>query len=471
MSIQRVSEPALPNDNQKRAYFVILLFVLFLGVSFALRLGNLLVLLYPAAALALGFFLFTRYIHLYIQFVWWLIFLGPFIRRLIDYQSGYLTIGMLNFTPLAVAFISSTYFFKKTATVDVRSAFPYLICVGSIIYALLIGIVFGVPVNGLINSLVNWSSPIVFGYFIVSNWEIYPLIKREIQKTFLIGALVISLYGIFQFFVAPQWDVFWLITSELGARGTPEPLGIRVWSTMDAPQEFANIMMAGVIIFVSKFPEPKSISATISSLIAILLTLARAAWIGLMAAFISSIILQKGSAKISATITIILGISIVILLYFIEPFSSIIQGRIETFTSLSTDNSANARIIGYGDLASVVFTQIFGNGIGAIINVENTTIAAWDSSVLPMVYQLGIIGSLPYTFGLALLTSKLFLNQPKSLAPFESSCVAICIGILVQLLANFIFTGPIGMTLWTFLSLHLASSLYSQRYRYRSGSY
>ncbi|MCG8363360.1 MAG: O-antigen ligase domain-containing protein, partial [Pseudanabaenales cyanobacterium] len=67
--------------------------VLFLALGFLIGAGRFLVLLFPLGSIVVGVFLYRRYPIFYVGFTWWLWFLGPLVRRLIDYQSGHLTYG------------------------------------------------------------------------------------------------------------------------------------------------------------------------------------------------------------------------------------------------------------------------------------------------------------------------------------------------------------------------------------------
>ena len=44
---------------------------------------------YPAGSVILAFWLFRKAPVTYLSFVWWLSFLSPFIRRVVDYESGW----------------------------------------------------------------------------------------------------------------------------------------------------------------------------------------------------------------------------------------------------------------------------------------------------------------------------------------------------------------------------------------------
>jgi len=52
-------------------------------------------------------------------------------------------------------------------------------------------------------------------------------------------AVLVGLYGIYQFFVLPQWDKAWMINSGLTSIGHPIPLQVRVFGTSESPGPYA----------------------------------------------------------------------------------------------------------------------------------------------------------------------------------------------------------------------------------------
>src|SRR5918912_703929 len=67
----------------------ILGFVALVGGGLAAHVGSLMQTLYPSAALVVGLLLYWRYPALYLGFTWWLWFLTPEVRRVVDYQSAW----------------------------------------------------------------------------------------------------------------------------------------------------------------------------------------------------------------------------------------------------------------------------------------------------------------------------------------------------------------------------------------------
>ncbi|QYO62553.1 hypothetical protein [Leptolyngbya sp. 7M] len=69
---------------------IILGFVVFTALCLATGLSQLLNLAFPAGALLVGVLLYIRYPILYNGFSWWMWFLTPFVRRLVDQKIGFM---------------------------------------------------------------------------------------------------------------------------------------------------------------------------------------------------------------------------------------------------------------------------------------------------------------------------------------------------------------------------------------------
>ena len=95
----------------------------------------------------------------------------------------------------------------------------------------------------------------------------------------MLGMLVMGLYGMVQFFVMPQWDVLWMVGSQMSSQGEPVPYGVRVFSTMNSSGPFAFAMM-GALVFVLAAPQRIRWLAGAAGFISFCLCLVRSTWGG-----------------------------------------------------------------------------------------------------------------------------------------------------------------------------------------------
>ena len=81
-------------------------FIAFTALCLTVNAASILRLAFPAGSLAVGALLFFRYPMFYIGFNWWLWFLTPLVRRLIDWKIGWLDPNPVLLAPFLVSFLS-----------------------------------------------------------------------------------------------------------------------------------------------------------------------------------------------------------------------------------------------------------------------------------------------------------------------------------------------------------------------------
>ena len=436
--------------------FVITALGILAGAGGALRL------LFPVGATAVGILLYLRYPVLYIGFTWWIWFLAPLVRRLIDQRSGWQDPSLVLLAPPLVTMVCAITLLRYLPSAYLRGGLPFLLCFASVFYGFLVSLVQN-SLAGSVVALLNWLPPILFGFHLFINWQQYPNYRQNIQRTFLWGVLVMGAYGVWQYLTAPEWDRFWLINSNAIAFGTPKPLGIRVWSTMNSPQPFAAVMMAGLILLLSN-REALKFMATGVGYLSFLLSLARTGWLSWMvglAIYISSL---KSHLQIRLFATLIVMVMLVVPLVSIEPLSSKITPRLRSLTETQEDGSYQARVKGYSQLLDDALTEVVGQGLG--FELESSNLGSQDSGILTLLFSLGWLGTFPYVAGILLMFYTLFQGAEAQFDEFASAARAIALGIFAQIGLNVAMIGVVGMVLWGFLGIALAASRYHAQLKF-----
>ncbi|MFP4134828.1 MAG: hypothetical protein ACLFTJ_11830, partial [Halothece sp.] len=137
------------------AWILILGLFFFTAVGIFVGAGTLLRVVFPLGSLAVGLFLFQKYPIIYISFTFWLYFLTPLIRRLIDYRSSWVNPSPVLLAPPLVALITLLTVVQYLPRMNRRGGLPFLLALGGISYAVLIGLVRGSPTI-VIRDLINW---------------------------------------------------------------------------------------------------------------------------------------------------------------------------------------------------------------------------------------------------------------------------------------------------------------------------
>ncbi|NUN66043.1 O-antigen ligase domain-containing protein [Pseudanabaena biceps] len=438
------------------AWGIIFLFV-FITI-FLLGVGSvgskLLNIFYPVGAFIVGWRLYFRHPVLYTGLVWWLFFLTPLIRRIADFRAASFTdpSSMLLAPYAAVIVCCHTLYFNIPKTREQGST-PFVLAISGVVYGYLVGLTNSNNFISVTVVFLEWVSPLLFAYHLYINWHRYPEYCRNLQRVFLWGVLIMGAYGVYQYLVAPEWDCFWLNNAPgvLSSMGKPEPLGIRVWSTMNAPGTFAVFMAAGLLILFSCQSFLVLPSAGFGAL-SFLLSIVRTGWIGWFFGmiFISANIKPKQQFRLVLTILVLAAL--VIPLATMEPFGSTITNRLETLSDINNDGSFKERKVLYGLLIDDALQSYIGRGIGVG--------GGYDSAILVLLFDLGWIGSVPYAGSLISLLILIFKSPKKTKDIFASIVHAIILQSIFYLFAGASMKGASGMLLWSFLSLGLSGRSY-----------
>ena len=469
MTYRENLSPDFPNQNvspqqqQSLAWLAIGgLIVLTVGGIFG-GAGGLLRQVFPVASFLVGIFLYARYPVLYIGYTWWIWFLIALIRRLIDFKSGWVEPSPILVTPFLVTLITFYTFIRHLPKSYRMGGLPFILAIFSVIYGFLIGLVNFPPIV-VVRTMLDWLTPVLFGFHIFVNWRNYPSMRENTKKVFVWGVLVTGGYGVVQYLIAPEWDRFWLIKTKLTTFGNPVPLGIRVWSTMHSPGPFAAVMMAGLILLFSSQSSMR-IPASIAGYLSFLLSMARAAWGGWLIGLISMLSSLKPKLQKRLIVTILVMVMAIVPLVTIEPFATVINKRFESFSNIEKDQSYRDRSANYNRNINLALTNVLGNGIGGTWAVDSNgklVPIVLDSGILDTLFSLGWFGGIPYIGGLFLILYTVYQSSVAKSDPFANAARSIGLAIVFQLIFSSLMTSIPGVVLWGFLGFAMAAKKYHQ---------
>ncbi len=434
-----------------QAWTAILMLVFFTTLIIFGGGGRILNIAFPTMSLGVGAFLYFRFPILYIGFTWWIWFLTPFIRRIVDYRSIYTEPSPLLLAPYLVAAITLVTVFQNFPKAHRLGGLPFILAIVGVLYGFLIGLI-NRSSFAVIREFLDWVTPLTFGFHLLVNWRSFPSYHKNIQRTFLWGTLVMGSYGIYQYLVAPDWDTLWLINSGLlASHGKAEAGGMRIWSTMSSAEPFSAFMSAALLLQFSKVGILNS-SASVVGYLALLLTTVRSAWIGWLAGLLTLGASLNGKKQIRLILIVSTILIVVASLITSGIFSETITDRLNTFSTLEEDNSTQARKESFGLQIGYALTNFIGDGIG-LGNI--------DSALLSILISLGWIGSICYVSGIFMLVFKLFQKDKNSSDLFLATARAVVISCLVRIPVNAsAINGIGGLLLWGFLGLTMAHREY-----------
>ena len=240
----------------------------------------------PAMATLIGWLLYSTRPITYVSYSLWVWFVAAFVRRIVDWHFGFAEPNFVLLAPFLVSGVSVLSLLPANRMVRSRIPIAFTLCAAAILYGFVIGMAIQRSADVLF-SLLNWLCPLLFGIHLYFHWPQYPQYKAAITRTFLWGALILGVYGVYQFFLPPVWDRDWLynVISTSPSFGLPEPLQIRVFSTVNSPGPFANVMMVSLLLLFS-VSSPLKLPAAIAGYLSFLLSVVRTAWLSWIVGFL-----------------------------------------------------------------------------------------------------------------------------------------------------------------------------------------
>ena len=435
-------------------WLAILIFALLSIGLLALGMGRIVNYVYPVSAFLVGIFLIQKYPLHFVGFTWWIWFLSAFVRRLADYQGGFTNPSPILLAPYLVSILCAITCFRRIHYLYRQGGLVFFLSGSALIYGLCIGLLNSNPQAVLISAL-DWFSPLCFGSYLFLQWRQYPKYKKLFQKTFTLCVLIAGSYGVFQYLTAPAWDATWLDNLisklEIVSFGTPEPLKMRVWSTMHGPLIFASTLSAGLLVSISQRGR-LFVPTSIVGYLSFLLSQVRTAWISWLLGVAVLLFSLKQSWQIRLIIVVLFIAALIVCLSQFEPFSEVISQRLETVLNAQSDVSANARRQAYQGFLNNRLFNILGTGL--------TNSSGTDSGLLDILVRLGWIGGIPYLGGILLGASSLKLKGKVQEDIFFHTSTAIVVSTMAQLPLGPVMMELPGMILWAFIGMRLAAMKY-----------
>jgi hypothetical protein len=409
--------------------------------------AKVLILLFPVGSFYVAFGAFRRSSALFSEFVTWLFFLTPFIRRVVDYETGARDMAIIS-TPFLVLLIAALAVLARWKWILDKQTAPFCYAAGAIFYGAFIACTHG-EFSGAATGLIMWLTPIAFGLYVYSERASLSAIYAGIERAVVGGTLVAGVYGLLQYFAIPAWDAAWMRSVDMVTIGKPEPMEVRVFSIMNSPQILAAFLMVGVLLAYRlrsswKYP---ILLAGVSSLV---LSFARSAWVGLVAGLVFLSFRASNKERVR-TVAATAGCALIVLATLSVPeLSDTLSTRFSTFADLKHDESALDRRETYAQVIEMLERSPAGIGLGVdngMADAEN------DSSVVAVLLSLGIPGSLVFAVALGACTFTLFSTKATRELPQLLGMQCCFVGLLAESPLNNVVNGQIAFLVWSLIGL------------------
>ncbi len=417
-------------------------------------------------ATIVGIYLFRFHPTLYISFNWWVWVLTPFARRFIEIKSGYMTTSPILLAPYTVTLPCLITLFQHAPKLFRRQLVPFAICIAALCYAYIVGIV-STGIAAASYGLLVWFVPLLLGFHLAMQWDIYPAVRQVIRKTIVISVLFMGVYGIYQFVRPLPWDLFWIYAAHMTVLGNPQPMQFRVFSTLNSPAPFAVIMMASLLVVVSQRSK-LSWLAMGAGATALLLTTVRTAWLAWALGFLIFAWYVPFRSVSRIVVPLVSLVAVVAVVTAFTPLGDVIMKRFQSFGTLHDDFSLHERANLYAAITDRVLNTPMGEGMGgtgpAATMSQGAALQNMDSGLLDIVFSLGWFGGLVYVIGLVGLV--VFAMKIRAVRGdyFDLSLRAAALATLSILPSFNSLVAVDGIVFWGFLGLCIARYFWVDNY-------
>ena len=334
-------------------------------------------------------------------------------------------------------------------------------------YATLMGIVNFAP-RLVFQDLLTWLAPLLFAFTIYRHREQAVEMFAAFEKAFLYGAIVVGIYGLYQFFEMPPWDVLWMeqLNSILNTVGNPVATEVRVFSTMNAPQVLASFLSVSLLLAFGSRRKIRFVSIPLA-LLCLMLSLARSGWVAMAAGAIYLLFTLPRRQQVQMVIAAGVAALALILAMQNQDLQHTISDRLETMTNVHNDESVADRIAGYRGVFLSFFKDPYGRGMGvtpALTEDASGTLgfvhgaqefALQDSTVAAVLVTLGLAGTLVWVTALFPLGRKLFCS-PSVHVTSTRTLRAITVSLLAEAALDNVFSGPTAFLTWAAVGFCIA---------------
>jgi hypothetical protein len=417
---------------------------------------------FPLMAFVVSVYLYRRNLSGYVRLVCWLWFLTPLVRRLVDYRVGFAApASVLLAPPMALCAPALWLIAGWRKILQPPRAAPLLCILATCLYATFLGALNFAP-RFVFQDLLGWAAPLVFAFTLVRHSDRAVELFQAFENAFVYGLLVISAYGVLQFFLMPRWDALWMGQVNMDSIGRPEPTEVRVFSTMNAPQVLASFLAVGLIISFNSRSKIRFVSIPLA-LLCLMLSLARSGWVAAVAGALYLLCSLPQRQRFQMLIAAILSAVALVFALQNPDLQQVVSQRFESLSNVRSDDSFMDRVDAYRLLFDGFLTNPFGLGMGATPAVAEAKIivhGGWnqdlgDSTVAMIMTTMGLAGGLVLMFSLLPLGWRLF-RETSIDAASTRIMRAVLIALLAEAILDAVISGPTGFLTWSSVGFCIA---------------
>ncbi|GAC1494538.1 MAG: hypothetical protein NVS2B11_17790 [Acetobacteraceae bacterium] len=205
--------------------------------------------LFVAGCAAVSYHAWQRGAAFHLQVAIALFCLAPFLRRIVDYNAGYDSTGLMLIGPFLAILIPTIELrdlFRTDRTVD-PALRPFVLVGACAFYGTLISLVQGDMISTAGGAL-KWAAPLLYGAWLYERARAGAKLVPAAVRVFVVLMPLLGAYGVLQYVDPPAWDRYWMLYAPINSIGLPEAYQVRVFSMMNSPASFAVFTACGLLL-------------------------------------------------------------------------------------------------------------------------------------------------------------------------------------------------------------------------------
>ena len=461
-----------PAESASFVPVCLLVLVAALGAPYAAIMvlgGGLVRTVYPVYVLAVVHFVMTTRRPLYPAFMIAVFAFSPFLRRVADYQAGFAVFNLILLGPYVGLLPTVPALLRRAFGGRGGLNWPFAAILVCVLYAAFLAM-FRLAFIAAAFEGMKWLLPTSLAAFIMAEPAQAETVRRSVVQALCFILPILTVYGVYQFLEAPLWDVYWMTNIDNPTFGAPEAYKIRVFSMMNSPGTLGVFISYAMTLLAGDSLVCLVIAAASLPLLA--LTLIRTAWLSVAAGLAVLLIRESGQRRlvlVAGIAAIGLATASLVASPDLPPdINNLVTERLNTFSNLGTDTSADDRLAVYSNFYGRLADSPWGEGFGANASTVSTVgsnrdVGSIDSGFLETSLIYGIVGGAVYFAALIALAIEAFraspsgMPVPKPPEPDSSnaSLAVLCSAIAIMPLGSN-HVGEQGVLLWCVIGVLFA---------------
>ena len=393
----------------------------------------------------------------------WFWLMTAFVRRIVEWRSGFDPVSLILVTPNLTALLMVPDVMNARGLFRRPGVGYALVLTACVLFGLFVSFFRGDVAGGMI-AAADWLVPLLYLYFFIIHADRIDEAEPHIMVFLTCSMLLLVPYSLYQYLLMPAWDAAWMINSGMGAVGNPIPEGSKVFGPLNNPG-FLAIWCGVGMVMMSHFRNKVLLCIAPFLVLLIAVSFVRAVYGSVLVALVVGSFLGRGGFGRLVVMMVAFGITAYVSTAILDPtVTDQISDRISTLGSLNSDGSAVVRAEIYAETPALIADHPFGAGIagqgrGLAANagrdVYNINVDAGPLSVL---LGLGWIAGTLYILTMGVLTIRALVVARQTKSPAAAAMTAGAIVVL----GTFIFLNVLGfeaVVLWSCLGFTLAVSI------------